>query len=66
MCISKVFFVNSKLEYTQKGSICDDFKFLHIYYYLSGTEFTMLVDHVNLTYLGGNQTPIVVEWRIFI
>ena len=66
MCINKFFFVSSKLEYTQEGSICDDFKFLHIYYYLSGTEFTMLLDHVNLTYLGGNQTAIIVRWRIFI
>ena len=35
-------------------------------YYLRGKEFTMKVNRANLTYLGGNQTAIIVRWRIFI
>ena len=37
------------------------FEFLHICYYLRGKEFTMKVNRANSTYLGGNQTPIVVR-----
>ena len=35
-------------------------------YYLRGKEFTAQIDHSNLTYIGNNQTPIVVRWRIFM
>ena len=42
------------------------FGFFTFAYYLRGKEFTVQVDHANLTYLGDNQTPIVVRWRIFM
>ena len=35
-------------------------------YYLRGKEFTAQIDHINLTYIENNQTPIVVRWRIFM
>ena len=42
------------------------FGFYTFVYYLRGKKFTVQVDHSNLAYLGDNQTPIVVRWRIFM
>ena len=35
-------------------------------YYLRGKDFVVQTDHAHLTYIGNNQTPIVVRWRVFM
>ena len=66
-CASKKFSAQAtSWDIHKKEAYAMFFGFFTFAYYLSSKEFTVQVDHANLTYLGDNQTPIVVRWRIFM
>ena len=61
-CASKKFSAQAySWDIHKKEAYAMFFGFITYAYYLRGKTFTTQIDHINLTYIGDNQTPIVIR-----